>query len=59
MGSSCLLHACYLLALPAVFDLADDADQVTLLYSRPDDGLRSSVQRATSMCPMSAIVIEE
>ncbi|WP_445548342.1 MULTISPECIES: hypothetical protein [unclassified Frankia] len=42
-----------------LFNLADDADQVTLLYSRPDDGLRSSVQRAASLCPMPAIVIEE
>ncbi len=55
----CAGHGQCLLGAPTVFDLEDDADQVTLLDPQPDDSLRASVQRAASMCPASAIVVEE
>ena len=54
----CVGHGQCLLAAPTVFDLEDDKDQVTILDQQPTDESRGGVERAVSMCPVSAIRVD-
>lgn len=54
----CAGHGQCLLAEPTVFDLDDDADQVTILDASPSDDKHAAVQRAVSMCPTAALSVE-
>lgn len=55
----CAGHGQCLLAAPTVFDLEDDADQVTLLNAAPSEDQRAGVQRAVSMCPTAALTLTD
>ncbi|OBI21454.1 ferredoxin [Mycobacterium sp. E2327] len=55
----CELHGECVMAAPDVFAIEDDQDGVTLLNDQPDERLRSAVEEAAMMCPVSAIRIED
>jgi ferredoxin len=48
-----------MIAAPEVFDLADGADQVTVLHEQPPEDLRDDVEQAAAMCPVLAIAVED
>jgi ferredoxin len=55
----CELHGECVMAAPDVFAIEDDKDSVTLLNDQPGERLRSAVEEAAMMCPVSAIRIED
>ena len=55
----CELHGECVMAAPDVFAIEDDQDSVTVLNDQPDERLRSAVEEAAMMCPVSAIRIED
>jgi ferredoxin len=55
----CELHGECVMAAPDVFAIEDDKDSVTLLNDQPDERLRSAVEEAAMMCPVTAIRIED
>ena len=55
----CELHWECVMAAPDVFAIEDDKDSVTLLDAQPGQHLRSAVEEAVMMCPVSAIRIED
>jgi ferredoxin len=57
--SRCELHGECVMAAPDVFAIEDDQDSVTLLNDQPDEQLRSAVEEAAMMCPVTAIRIED
>lgn len=54
----CELHGDCVLAAPAVFDIGDDDEVVSLLDDEPDEELRAKVEEAIRSCPVSAIRLE-
>ena len=52
-------HGQCMIAAPEVFDLADGADQVTVLREQPPEDLRDDVEQAAAMCPVLAIAVED
>lgn len=57
--SRCELHGECVMAAPDVFAIEDDQDSVTLLNEQPGEQLRSAVEEAAMMCPVTAIRIED
>lgn len=55
----CELHGECVMAAPDLFAIDDDKESVTLLNDQPGEGLRSAVEEAAMMCPVSAIRIED
>jgi ferredoxin len=55
----CELHGECVMAAPDVFAIEDDQDSVTLLNDQPGERLRSAVEEAAMMCPVTAIRIED
>lgn len=55
----CELHGECVLAAPDVFAMEDNKDSVTVLNDQPGENLRSAVEDATMMCPLSAIRVED
>ncbi len=55
----CALHGDCVMEAPEVFDLEDDSDVVILLDDEPPAELRSQVEAAARMCPVSAITIKD
>lgn len=55
----CALHGDCVMEAPEVFDLEDDSDVVILLDDKPPAELRSQVEAAARMCPVSAITIKD
>ena len=53
----CAGHGQCLLAAPTVFDVDEREHKVIVLDPEPVEELRAAVQRAVSMCPMSALEI--
>lgn len=51
----CEVHGDCVLAAPEVFDIDDDDDVVRVLNDEPGEELRSKVETAMKMCPVSAI----
>jgi ferredoxin len=54
----CEGHGQCVMAAPDVFDLADGADQVTVLQAEPPEDQRGMVDEAAALCPVLAITIE-
>jgi ferredoxin len=55
----CELHGECVMAAPDVFEIKDDQDSVTVLNDQPGEQLRSAVEEAAMMCPVTAIRIED
>jgi ferredoxin len=55
----CEAHGDCVLAAPALFDLGEDDDVVTLLNAEPGEDLRAQAEAAVQACPVSAIRIED
>jgi ferredoxin len=55
----CELHGECEMAAPDVFAIEDDKDSVTVLNAQPGERLRSAVEEAAMMCPVTAIRIED
>jgi ferredoxin len=55
----CELHGECVMAAPDVFAIEDEQDSVTLLNDQPGERLRSAVEEAAMMCPVTAIRIED
>jgi len=55
----CELHGECVMAAPDVFAIEDDKDSVTVLDAQPGERLRSAVEEAAMMCPVTAIRIED
>lgn len=58
-ANKCELHGECMVAAPEVFTIEDDAKISTILDPNPPERLRSAVEEAAMMCPMSAIRIED
>jgi ferredoxin len=54
----CDAHGDCVVEAPAVFDLGEDDDTVTVLQPEPGDAHWERVERAVRACPVSAIRIE-
>lgn len=57
--SACEAHGDCVLAAPAIFDLGEDDDVVTVLMPEPAEELRAQAEAAARACPVSAIRIED
>ncbi len=55
----CELHGECVIAAPDVFAIEDERDSVTVLNDQPGEQLRSAVEEAAMMCPVTAIRIED
>jgi ferredoxin len=55
----CELHGECVMAAPDVFAIEDDKESVTVLNDQPGEHLRSAVEEAAMMCPVTAIRIED
>lgn len=55
----CQAHGDCVLTAPAVFDLDDEGNVVSLLDSAPEEELWARVREAADLCPTNAIRIEE
>jgi ferredoxin len=55
----CEAHGDCVIAAPAVFDLGDEDETVTVLEPNPPESMRTEVERAVSDCPVTAIRLEE
>ncbi|WP_020501743.1 ferredoxin [Sciscionella marina] len=56
--SRCDMHGDCVVEVPELFDLEDDADEVTVLDEEPPEELRGKAERAVTVCPVAAIKIE-
>jgi ferredoxin len=55
----CAAHGDCVVAAPKVFDLDDDDDFARVIDENPPQDLRSEVEMAVRVCPVSAISLED
>jgi ferredoxin len=55
----CEGHGQCVMAAPAVFNIPNGADEVTVLNDQPPEALREPVEEAASLCPVMAIHVED
>ena len=58
-ANRCELHGECVMAAPDIFEIEDDKDAVTVMNPEPGEHLRSKVEQALLMCPMSALSLED
>lgn len=56
---ACEMHGDCVMEAPEVFNLEDDSDVVEVLDSNPPEELRTKVEAAARMCPVSAILVRD
>jgi ferredoxin len=54
----CDAHGECLIEAPEVFALSDDDETVRILVAEPPGRLHTAVEKAMSVCPVSAIYVE-
>ena len=57
-AKTCELHGECVLAAPAVFEIEDDKDVVTVINPEPSEELRKAVENAVMMCPTASLQLE-